>query len=234
MNNIVFDWKKYENELWLRPAKLCSYLSERWQNYGKKKVLDLGCGLGRNSVYFATKGFDVTAIDISDYAISYTEKQAQDNHLDIDCRLGDFMEMDIPEDTYDAIIVYNVVFQQNTEAFKKLITKIKKALKVGGELYITLISKDTLEYVTAKNENRADRNTVVKLDEYGEKNYHFFVDICDIIEYFHGFRFVDNPVERVVYDLECIGGACAIDNKFGQQLRCRNSHFELLVQKVEE
>ena len=217
--NTIFNWKKYEDELWLRPAKVCAYLSERWQNFGHKKLLDLGCGLGRNSVYFAQKGFEVTALDISE------------NGVTIDTLLGDFTQMNIPEGTFDCIVCYNVVFQQNTENFRKFVEKLKKVLKEDGELYITLISKDTLEYVTTKNENRIDNNTVLNYDEYGEANYHFYVDICDIIEYFHGFKFIDNPVERVVYDLDCIGGACSIDHSFGQQLKCRNSHFELLLKK---
>lgn len=229
--NTIFNWKKYEDELWLRPAKVCAYLSERWQNFGHKKLLDLGCGLGRNSVYFAQKGFEVTALDISEYAISYTKKQAELNGVTIDTLLGDFTQMNIPEGTFDCIVCYNVVFQQNTENFRKFVEKLKKVLKEDGELYITLISKDTLEYVTTKNENRIDNNTVLNYDEYGEANYHFYVDICDIIEYFHGFKFIDNPVERVVYDLDCIGGACSIDHSFGQQLKCRNSHFELLLKK---
>ncbi len=227
-----FDWKRYEDELWLRPAKSCAYLSERWKSFGKKKILDLGCGLGRNSVYFAKKGFDVTALDISEYAISYTKKQAELNHVDIHTVLGNFLELDMEENTFDCIICYNVVFQQNTEQFKQLIDKIKKVLKKDGELYITLISKDTLEYVTAKNENRQDGNTIINYDEYGEKNYHFYVDICDVIDYFHGFKFVDNPVERTVYDLECIGGSCAIDHAFGKELKCRNNFFELLIKKL--
>ena len=36
-----------------------------------RKILDLGCGTGRHTVFLAQHGFNVTAIDISDAALGY-------------------------------------------------------------------------------------------------------------------------------------------------------------------
>ncbi|MER5202833.1 class I SAM-dependent methyltransferase [Streptomyces sp. NPDC002825] len=42
------------------------------------KVLDLGCGPGRNALYLAAAGFDVTAVDLSPTAIAWAEERARD------------------------------------------------------------------------------------------------------------------------------------------------------------
>ncbi|MFF8380836.1 class I SAM-dependent methyltransferase [Streptomyces sp. NPDC015661] len=42
------------------------------------KVLDLGCGPGRNALYLASAGFDVTAVDLSPTAIAWAEERARD------------------------------------------------------------------------------------------------------------------------------------------------------------
>ena len=39
-----------------------------------KNILELGCGQGRDSIFFAKLGFNVTAVDISENAIKFVKK----------------------------------------------------------------------------------------------------------------------------------------------------------------
>jgi len=74
MNNYItkaWDWSKNTDNVWLIPCTESAYLAERWQGLGFKSFLDLGCGLGRHSIYMATKGFDVNAVDLSDYGVNH-------------------------------------------------------------------------------------------------------------------------------------------------------------------
>ena len=41
------------------------------------KVLELGCGTGTDAIWLAKNGFEVTAVDVSDIAISIAEKSAK-------------------------------------------------------------------------------------------------------------------------------------------------------------
>lgn len=49
------------------------------------KTLDLGCGEGKNSLFLAENGYDVTAVDISDVAIERLRKKATEKNLSIAC-----------------------------------------------------------------------------------------------------------------------------------------------------
>jgi 2-polyprenyl-3-methyl-5-hydroxy-6-metoxy-1,4-benzoquinol methylase len=42
------------------------------------RVLDLGCGPGRNAIYLASLGFDVDAIDLSATAIAWARERAEE------------------------------------------------------------------------------------------------------------------------------------------------------------
>ena len=59
---------------------------EDWQDYEKEamnsvkgRVLDVGCGAGRHSLYLQNKGFDVLGIDISPLAIEVCRKRGLKN-----------------------------------------------------------------------------------------------------------------------------------------------------------
>ncbi|SDN12982.1 Methyltransferase domain-containing protein [Allokutzneria albata] len=53
------------------------------------RVLDLGCGPGRNAVHLAEAGFDVTAVDLSPAAIAWGEERAREAGVEIEFHCGD-------------------------------------------------------------------------------------------------------------------------------------------------
>ncbi|PIE93700.1 SAM-dependent methyltransferase [Bacillus fungorum] len=53
---------------------LVSYIQKK--RVSKGKVLELGCGPGRNAIYLANEGFDVTAVDVSIEGINWAKERA--------------------------------------------------------------------------------------------------------------------------------------------------------------
>lgn len=90
------------------------------------KVLDVAMGAGRNSVFLASKGFDVEGVDSSQEAIKNALDHAKDKRVEISTHLVD-LEKDffIKKESYDIIICFN--FLQ-----RSLIPYIKKGLRPGG------------------------------------------------------------------------------------------------------
>ena len=54
------------------PHQKVRALSQEMRRRGMKRVLVLGCGAGRHTVYLAQEGFEVCALDISPEGVEHT------------------------------------------------------------------------------------------------------------------------------------------------------------------
>jgi SAM-dependent methyltransferase len=59
------------------------------------RALDVGCGEGADAVWLATRGWQVTALDISRIALDRTRRHAAEAGVHVDVRHGDFVEVDV-------------------------------------------------------------------------------------------------------------------------------------------
>ena len=101
------------------------------------------------------------------------------------------------ENTVDAIIAYNVLSHTDTQGAVQAITEIGRVLRPGGEVFLTLCSKETWSFKDA-GFPKVDNNTVIRMDDGPEHGIpHFFVDKEVIFELFSEFdlisvRHIDN------------------------------------------
>ncbi len=73
-------------------------------NYKKSgTVLDLGVGWGRNALFLASSGFDVSGIDIDSKAIELFRKKAADAGISVRAELADVQKYNIAAE-YDVIV----------------------------------------------------------------------------------------------------------------------------------
>lgn len=195
-----WDWSKNTEQKWLLPCVESPYLAERWTGLSFNKFLDIGCGLGRHSIYMAEKGFNITALDLSEYGVDHLKKWADEKGLNINTVVSDMLKLPFDDNSFDCIMAYNVIYHTDGEGFKNIMKEIRRVLKPGGELFLTLISKGTWSYVFSKGKV-IDENTILRNDNPAEDNVpHFYMDYMDIINFFKDWEFIDEPVEMCEYD----------------------------------
>ncbi len=188
-----WNWKIVDNNkdcVWLNPSIESYYLLDRWKNLNKKVFLDLGCGLGRHTIMFASNNFKTFAFDISEEAIKKTKEWAIKLGLNINYAVGDMLDMPYDDESIDVILGYNVISHTDTLGVKKIISQLKRILKKDGECYLTLCSKDTWGF---KQENfpLVDENTRLRMDEGPEYGVaHFYADYELIKDLFCDFEII--------------------------------------------
>lgn len=98
-----------------------------FKNY--KKLLCLGEGEGRNAIFFAKNGFEVSAIDASNLGLEKLQNRAKEEKLDIKTICMDLNDWTVLE-KYDVIVAsYLHMFKNERE---KLFRKIEDSLNSNG------------------------------------------------------------------------------------------------------
>ena len=94
-------------------------------------ILDFGCGSGRDSRYFLQKGYQVEACDGSEEMV-----KAASQNAGIPVKKLLFSELD-EIDRYDGIFACASILHVPSKELPDIITRMKKAVKTGGILYIS-------------------------------------------------------------------------------------------------
>ncbi len=188
-NSKAWDWEKVKNPVWRIPSEESYYLAERWKDLGYKSILDLGCGLGRHTIFFAKHCFQISAMDLSPEGVQSTSKWALEEGLNVDVRKGDMLSLPYDDASFDCLFAYHVISHTDTTGAKKIIGEIRRVVKPGGEIYVTLCSKETWSYKDA-GFPIIDENTVRKTDGAESDVPHFFVDLDGLLALFAGFAII--------------------------------------------
>jgi len=107
------------------------------------KILFPAEGEGRNAVYAASLGYDVSAFDISRVGRKKALKLAESAGVDIEYRLGTFEDMKYDDESFDCIVMIYAHFPLIVK--EKYYSLVSKLLKKDGLLIIEGFSKNHIE-----------------------------------------------------------------------------------------
>ncbi|HEX8226320.1 MAG TPA: class I SAM-dependent methyltransferase [Candidatus Saccharimonadales bacterium] len=109
-------------------------------------VCDLGGGTGTDSIYFATKGHDVTLVDIADEPLAKAENQSRNSGIDhkIEAVQCDFSlgALPLPDKYYDVVYSRLALHYFESQVLSRLFAEIYRILRPHGQTYLSLKSPD--------------------------------------------------------------------------------------------
>ena len=108
-------------------------------------------GEGRNGVFLAQLGYQVTSVDVSEFAIEKARALAKTHDVTIDSHIGDVFEFPCPEDHYDLVIVCFMHFLPDDHV--RFVDLLKRALKQGGVLIMEGYTLDQLPLTSGGPKN---------------------------------------------------------------------------------
>lgn len=107
-----------------------------------QKILDAGCGEGRNQIYFLREGYQVFGVDSNPIAVQMARIQAQTFQPAYDIhRFQTALVEDMPfhKEAVDVVISSAVLhFANNTAHFYNMVDEMLRVLKPGGLLFLRM------------------------------------------------------------------------------------------------
>lgn len=109
------------------------------------KLLDAGCGAGRNMHWFLQNNFDITGIDISEEAIQIL-KNEHPNLPETKLIVSSITETGFSDNHFDHIICSAVLhFANSTNHFNEMMQELIRILKPKGTLFLRMTSDIGIE-----------------------------------------------------------------------------------------
>lgn len=154
----------------LKPSPFAVHVHDKIPKTDGLALLEVGCGNGRDSVYFAQAGCRVTAIDTSEAAIV----ACQDTHGDAASFIhGKLKEIDIKPDSFDVVYSRFVLHAMTLEEELDVLKAIAATLKPGGRFFVECRSI---------NDPLARKGEVLSPTERIDGHYRRFIIVDDLLQ----------------------------------------------------
>ena len=173
---------------WMNPYKF-PWIMERIEREAKllngKHVLEIGCGMGYDSLEFLKRGVYITATDLTPNAVAITRRHFElENVQAEDIRTANALDLPFPDSTFDAVWANGVLHA--TGDTRRAIQEAKRVLKPGGRAIIShFYRKPSWMYLL----HHLGRENIEYKEEDPPVNQ-FYTDE-EIMEFFQGFQVVE-------------------------------------------
>lgn len=141
--------ERYSSEEFAYGTEPNNYLREQLSKLQPGKILFPAEGEGRNAIFAATQGWQVSAFDISANGRNKALQLAEQLGTTIDYQVGELSTLNYQEQQFDAIALIYAHFPGDIKS--SIHQMLNRYLRKGGFIIFEAFSKNHLEYI-AKNE----------------------------------------------------------------------------------
>ncbi len=153
------------------------------------KILDAGCGKGRNHYYFIKEGYDVSAFDMSKEAMDHTLETAQVLKYEKieQLKIGNMTNIPFDTNSFDFVINVAVLhFAKNRNDFEKMLSELVRVCKPGGRILIRVASNIGIKHLFTTIDQQAQRYIMPDGSErfvMNEEDFDFFAHKLGVLPF---------------------------------------------------
>jgi ubiquinone/menaquinone biosynthesis C-methylase UbiE len=150
-----------------------------------EKILDLGCGTGKHSIFLAREGFEVYATDMSRTGIDIAKKKAKSLGLrNIHFKQHDMMRVPFERNFFDAAICIWTIYHGTLDSIQETINEIYRVLKPGGIVLTDFLTVKDRTYGLGRE---IEKNTFLGEKKAEEDVLHHYSTKEELVQLFSAF-----------------------------------------------
>jgi tellurite methyltransferase len=113
------------------PSKMCLRVLDLLPPSTHLKLLDIGCGEGKDAVFFARNGYDVTAFDVSDAGIEKTKRLADNVGVQVKVFKADILDFRL-DTSFDILFSSGVLHYIKPQLREEIFSNYKQYTNPNG------------------------------------------------------------------------------------------------------
>ncbi|MFW9963851.1 MAG: class I SAM-dependent methyltransferase [Candidatus Sifarchaeia archaeon] len=173
------------------PLSIYRYLKLIEKSDLEKKVLDCGAGGSRPPLaLFHGYGYEVYGIDISELAISASEKFAREHGISLNMTEGDMRDIPFDDESFSHVFSQNSICHLTKKDTMKAIREMIRVLKPGGYLYVDFMSIESSYNANKSLGTKIGVGEYQYIDDEGDAVIHSFHNDGEPDRYFAGMKVV--------------------------------------------
>jgi len=162
-----------------------------------EKVLDLGCGTGKHSIFLAQKGFEVYATDMSRTGIEIAKKKAESLELtNIHFKQHDMIMVPFTSNFFNVVICIWTIYHGTLDRIQETVNEIHRVLEPGGMVLTDFLSIEDITYGLGRE---IEKNTFLGEKALEEDIPHHYSTREELEQLFSKFRRLDIRVSSNSY-----------------------------------
>jgi SAM-dependent methyltransferase len=181
----------YVSRNWLDADPEVVRLTQFMKDHQVRRVLDLGCGVGRHLVYLSGQGFDMHGLDISPVGVERCRQDLTQQGRQATLHVADMSDIPYPDQWFDWVLSVQVIYHTTAATLQQAIRLVHDKLRPGGFFYVTFPPVDN---ISPDGGQEIEPRTYLK-EEDGEPLLHHYVTAEEIGALMHDFALLEKRLE---------------------------------------
>lgn len=136
--------RRYAGSELLWTAEPNRFLVAEISGWPPGRALDLACGEGRNAVWLAERGWEVTGVDFADVGLDKARGLAAARGVDPTWVEADLLDYDPPPEAFDLVVI--LYLQLPADERRRVLRSAAAAIAPGGTLLVVAHDRSNLEH----------------------------------------------------------------------------------------